>query len=147
MTSLEELLGEAYQSREAKLAIELAREDQLLLARLVQIRRERMTQEQVAEVMGVTQATVSAFEKLGNDPKLSTIRRYARAIEVMVRHQLDADPAATGASSYLSHVGADGVLNTDTAAARARAVTASDHLRAWPKEAVERAEEREVALA
>lgn len=147
MTSLEDLLGDPYQSPEAKLAIELAREDQLLLARLVEIRKGRMTQEQVADLMGVTQATVSAFEKLGNDPKLSTIRRYARAIGVMVRHQLDADPGAGGASKYLSHVGADGVLQTDTAAARAHAVSASEHVRTWPKEAVERAEEREDALA
>lgn len=136
MTSLEELFGEEYQTPEAKLAIQLAREDQLLLGRLIEIRKARMSQEEIAAIMGVTQATVSAFERLGNDPKMSTIRRYAQALGVMIRHQPDENPAQGGVSEFISHVGSEAILLTDTAAARARAIDANEHARAWPEEAV-----------
>src|SRR5689334_8162136 len=61
----------------AQLALELAREDQEWLGKLVARRRGLMSQERIAEILGVSQATVSAFERMGNDPHLSTVRRYA----------------------------------------------------------------------
>lgn len=123
MTSLDELLGDDFASPEAQLYLDLAREDQALLARLVEIRKSRMSQAEVAESLGLTQATVSAFERLGNDPKLSSVRRYAKAIGVMIRHQVDPEPGDCNASHFLSHVGAHGVLSTETAASRARQIS------------------------
>ncbi len=41
--------------------------------------------------MTVTQSTISTFESMENDPKLSTIRRYAGAIGVLIRHHVEDD--------------------------------------------------------
>jgi transcriptional regulator with XRE-family HTH domain len=55
--------------------------DMDLIETLVQLRRDqKLTQEQVADRMGISQPTVSDFERLGGDPHLSTIRRYAHAV-------------------------------------------------------------------
>lgn len=52
-----------------------------LLANLVNLRKKhRISQETVAERMGVSQPTVSAFERYDSNPTLSTIRRYALAV-------------------------------------------------------------------
>lgn len=139
MTGLDELLGEEYKTPEARLYLELAREDQSLLGRLVEIRKSRMSQEDLAAALGITQATVSAFERLGNDPKLSTLRRYARAIGVMVRHQVDPDPVGCADSHYISHVSARGVLSTETAAARAYQL--NQFAMPWPKDVRSRLED------
>ena len=49
---------------------------------LVQLRIKReLTQGEVAERMGVSQPTVAAFEHYDSNPTLSTIRRYALAVE------------------------------------------------------------------
>lgn len=50
------------------------------VAALVAIRRQRMTQQQVADAMGVGQSTVSEFEAGDHDPRLSTVRRYAATL-------------------------------------------------------------------
>lgn len=136
MTGLDELLGEEYGTPDAKLYLELAREDQQLLARLVEIRKSRMSQEDVARALGLTQATVSAFERLGNDPKLSSVRRYAKAVGAMIRHQVDPDPIHGNDSHFISHVADDGVLSTETAAARARRLSAHGSTIPWPERAV-----------
>lgn len=53
-----------------------------LLRRLVALRRvHRLTQTEVAERMGVSQATVSEMERYDANPTLSTVRRYALAVE------------------------------------------------------------------
>jgi DNA-binding XRE family transcriptional regulator len=65
----------------------LARSDADLMRDLVELRRARkLTQKALAERMGVTQATVAAFERYDSDPKLSTLRRYAHALEALVKH-------------------------------------------------------------
>ena len=52
-----------------------------LLADLVKLRKKhQIPQEIVAERMGVSQPTVSAFERYDSNPTLSTIRRYALAV-------------------------------------------------------------------
>lgn len=77
-------------SPDMALAQALADEDQELLHGLVQLRRSLgMTQAAVATLMGVSQAAVSQFERIGNDPRLSTVRRYARAVGAVVRHRID----------------------------------------------------------
>jgi transcriptional regulator with XRE-family HTH domain len=76
-------LGIDLSDAEGRRGIELAYEDQHWLASLVRFRRaSRLTQQDVAERMKTSQEAVSRFEKLGNDPRLSTIRRYAMAIGI-----------------------------------------------------------------
>lgn len=78
------------------MARELARADQQFLVRLVQKRVDQgLTQDDMAKRMGVSQPTVAAFERYDNDPKLSTIRRYAHALGVSIRHILDGEPVTT----------------------------------------------------
>jgi transcriptional regulator with XRE-family HTH domain len=53
-----------------------------LIRSLVILRKKLgLTQAQVARRMGVGQPTVSGFENEGSDPRLSTVQRYARAVE------------------------------------------------------------------
>jgi transcriptional regulator with XRE-family HTH domain len=57
--------------------------DMQLVERLVRARHEAgLTQQQVAERMGCSQPNVSSFERVGGDPHLSTVRRYAVAVGV-----------------------------------------------------------------
>lgn len=74
------------------------------LATLVMIRKaKRLTQKIVARRMGVEQPAVSQFEKTTGDPRLSTLQRYARAVEcrldLRVTHPARCDwvsPASVG---------------------------------------------------
>ena len=80
-----------------KRALALARADQELHAALLRARREQsLTQGQVADVMGVSQPTVASFERYDNDPRLSTIRRYAHAVGVTISHTVLLDGAEIG---------------------------------------------------
>ncbi|PPG85006.1 helix-turn-helix domain-containing protein [Rathayibacter rathayi] len=59
----------------------LVRNDRELLAALVKMREDHsLRQEDVAERMGVSQSTVSTFERYDNNPTLANLRRYAMAI-------------------------------------------------------------------
>lgn len=52
-----------------------------ILEKLVKRRKELgLTQVDMAHRLGVTQASVSQFEAEGNDARLSTLQRYARAV-------------------------------------------------------------------
>ncbi len=74
--------------------------DMRLIETLVGIRRQRgLTQSDVAERMGRSQPAVSDFERLGGDPHLSTIRRYALAIGVDVFHSVSVPGEASQTSS------------------------------------------------
>jgi transcriptional regulator with XRE-family HTH domain len=67
----------------------LALNDDQLLEALVTMRKEKnLTQEQVAERMNRSKTAVSNFERLGADPHLSTIRRYAAAIGARITTRL-----------------------------------------------------------
>lgn len=69
-----------------KQAIEDAEDLQRLLDCLTALRHDRkISQTEVAHRMGVRQPTVSEFEKMSSDPKLSTLQRYARAIDARIR--------------------------------------------------------------
>lgn len=66
---------------------ELARTS--LIDSLVKLRQSmKLTQTQVARRMGVKQPMVSGFETEGSDPRLSTIQRFARALEATVTFRL-----------------------------------------------------------
>ncbi|PTW91037.1 helix-turn-helix protein [Microbacteriaceae bacterium MWH-Ta3] len=70
----------------------LVRNDANFLAELVAARkRQGISQGAVAERMGVSQPAVAAFERAENDPKLSTIRRYAMAVGLLVVHLVEED--------------------------------------------------------
>lgn len=58
-----------------------------LVLRLVKARKDAgLTQTEVAQMMGVSQPTVSEFERcLGDDgPRIATIQRYARAVDMKI---------------------------------------------------------------
>jgi len=102
------------------LAQQLALEDQFLVHKLIQLRKAReISQTDIASKLGVSQAAISAFERLGNDPKLSTIRKYARAIGAMIRHQVD-ENGFTEFSESITHFSSESPTTTPTAAAWAR---------------------------
>lgn len=70
----------------------LARSDSELLLDLIALRKSKgITQAALASRMGVTQATVASFERYDSDPKLSTVRRYAHAIEALIKHVVEPD--------------------------------------------------------
>ncbi len=67
----------------------LAREDRELKVALVHARRGAgLTQADVAKLLGVSQQAINKFERYDSDPKLSTIRRYANAVGVLVEHRV-----------------------------------------------------------
>lgn len=67
----------------------LVRQDARLIDDLVDIRRRRqLSQAAVAEKMGVTQSAIARFESGERDARLSTIRRYAMAVDASVRHDV-----------------------------------------------------------
>lgn len=134
MTRLDDLMGDEFKTPEALLAQELSSEHQHLLAELVAIRvRRRISQDDMARALGLTQATISAFERIGNDPHLSTVRRYARALGVMIRHHIDEGGLACGDSHYLTHVTNAGLQSRDTAAAATRRLLKQTGME-WPDE-------------
>lgn len=89
METLDKLLGIDPDDSQARHAEALAEEHFSLVEELVNARnRAGLNQDDVAKRMGVTQPTVSAIERLGKDLKLSTIRRYALAIGVVISHEI-----------------------------------------------------------
>lgn len=79
----------------------------MLVETLVRHRKAcRITQKQVAQAMETTQSAVSDFERLGGDPRLTTIMRYARAVGMAVatKAHVVGDPApSTDAWEPLAH--------------------------------------------
>lgn len=76
----------ATQSDEVKDAVEDAEEFYRLVRTLAGVRRTSgAKQKHVASEMGTTQSAVSALENLRNDPQISTLMRYARAVGCRVR--------------------------------------------------------------
>jgi transcriptional regulator with XRE-family HTH domain len=60
-----------------------------LIYRLRQARIHRdLTQQELADLMGTTLTAVQEFESNNNEPKLSTVRRYAHALNVVVEHKV-----------------------------------------------------------
>lgn len=89
-----------------RLARELAESDIKLIHDLRRAREEHgLSQAELGMILGVSQATVSAFES-GAEAKLSTIRRYAHALGVVVTHstrRYDAAPEGFFGSSLPSN--------------------------------------------
>jgi transcriptional regulator with XRE-family HTH domain len=67
----------------------LARNDDRMLDDLVAMRKKKgLSQDVVAARMNRSKTAVSNFERLGADPHLSTIRRYAAAIGAHIQTQV-----------------------------------------------------------
>lgn len=86
---INDLLGIDTEDPIQALAIKLVDSDHRLLRRLVELRKAKgLTQGEVGRRMGVTQAAVSTFERLEADPHLSTVRRYALAVQALIEHSV-----------------------------------------------------------
>ena len=83
-------LAGAQQDPQFRAAYEDAVELQKILDSLVSLRKALgLSQTAVADRMGVRQPTVSGFETEASDPRLSTLQRYARAVEGRLKLSLD----------------------------------------------------------
>lgn len=70
----------------------LASQDRELRFELIRLREKSgLKQKDVAQRLGVSPQAISKFERIDADPRLSTIRRYAHAIEALVTHKVEAD--------------------------------------------------------
>lgn len=79
MATLKELM--AQQSEESQERIAAKVEDMRRVIALNQLREElNMSQTELAAAMGVKQPTVAKIEQPGNDPRLSTLKRYVAAL-------------------------------------------------------------------
>ncbi|MGW6506597.1 helix-turn-helix transcriptional regulator [Streptomyces niveus] len=79
------LLGISLEDAGTRSALDDADAVMMLVKTLVEHRKRRgITQKEVAAAMETTQSTVSDFERLGGDPRMSTIMRYARAVGMAV---------------------------------------------------------------
>ncbi|KZF07841.1 hypothetical protein A2J03_22615 [Rhodococcus sp. EPR-157] len=84
------LEAELAEDRYGPLREHLAVNDDHLLEQLVKMRKSKhLTQDEVAARMHRSKTAVSNFERLGSDPHLSTIRRYAAAIGGRIVTRLD----------------------------------------------------------
>lgn len=81
--------GSTIRQHRQNLAKQLALANYELLNELVDIRIESgLTQQDVANLLKVSQQSISKFESLESDPRLSTITKYAMAINVLVGHTI-----------------------------------------------------------
>jgi DNA-binding XRE family transcriptional regulator len=67
----------------------LARQDRNMKVSLISVRQvHNLTQQEVADRMGVTLKKVIKLEQYDSDPKLSLLRRYAVAVGADIYHQV-----------------------------------------------------------
>ncbi|EPF0314998.1 helix-turn-helix domain-containing protein [Enterobacter asburiae] len=79
MATLKELM--AQQSAESQERIAAKVDVMRRIVALNQLREElNVSQTELAEAMGVKQPTVAKIEQPGNDPRLSTLKRYVSAL-------------------------------------------------------------------
>lgn len=89
---LEPAIEESLQDPAYRAALEDADHRHHLIDTLVALRKKlKLTQKEIARRMGVKQPTVSGFETEGSDPRLSTVQRYARAVEATVTFTLSTE--------------------------------------------------------
>jgi transcriptional regulator with XRE-family HTH domain len=70
-------------------ASELVQRDSEFLDALINLRKSGgISQETVADRMGITQPAVAAFEREDSNPTLSSIRRYALAVGAKVNYEV-----------------------------------------------------------
>lgn len=47
-----------------------------------------LTQRELARLMGLSQQSIAKLERSGSDPKLSTLRKYANTVGLLITHEL-----------------------------------------------------------
>lgn len=89
-SNIEAMLGIDPAAPLDKLADQLVSADEQLLDDLVNHRKyvAKLSQEKVAERMGISQSAVARIESGDRNPHLSTLRRYAHALRVRVEHSI-----------------------------------------------------------
>lgn len=65
--------------------------DKMLRALVSYRHKHNLTQEKVAERMGISQPAVSQFERYDANPRLDTVRRYAMAVGVVFQTAVEDD--------------------------------------------------------
>lgn len=119
MDTLENIFGVNVHDPEVALALALAEADVSLRHALVQLRKlSGLSQQDVADRLGTTQPSVAGFESHDNDPKLSTIRRYAQVVGALVSHQVVPTSAASGWTPGAPFVASAGVAMSTKAVAQ-----------------------------
>lgn len=87
--TVKQALAQRPQEELLEAATALADADLRMRRALVSARRGAgLSQNDVAEALGIKQSSVAAFERYDNDPRLSTIRRYALAVGAQVSHEV-----------------------------------------------------------
>jgi len=77
-------------SPEDKLGVELARSENHLIRELIAARHRRgLTVADVADAMGVDRGAVTRFESGGTNPTMAIINRYAEAVGVLIRYNVE----------------------------------------------------------
>lgn len=90
-----------------RLAEYILASDEKMVADLVRLRKDRrLTQQDVADKMGIDKSGVSRIESGLRDLQLSTLRRYLMAIDAVVKHEIhgfeDVDGARKAARYFES---------------------------------------------
>ncbi|MFJ2471326.1 helix-turn-helix transcriptional regulator [Glutamicibacter sp. NPDC087583] len=71
---------------------ELSQSHRQMMSDLIDVRIERgMTQEHVAEILGVSRQRVSKMEQYDSNPRLDTIQKYANAIGALIETHVQKD--------------------------------------------------------
>lgn len=92
MPKLNDLIRSVRDSTNYRRAQALAANDYKLIADLVEVRKQNgLKQQDVADLLGISQQAVSKIESHDSDPKLSTLRMYANAIGALVAHAVEPD--------------------------------------------------------
>ena len=88
MSDFDDGLGfEEEETPHERLGRQLAEADLALIHTMRKKRLERgLSQAELGRLIGVSQATVSEFESGMAEPRMQTVRRYARALGLMVEH-------------------------------------------------------------
>lgn len=110
-----ELLGIAERTEARRAATMLVQQDRRLVEQLVERRRRMgLTQEGVADLMGISQSAVARIESGNRDLHMSTVRRYAQAVGAVYEHHvlsrdeaLAEGPSVEQATRTLERIGAD----------------------------------------
>ena len=97
---LDDFIEEASLDPDFRQAFEDAEARSALLRNLIRARKwQRISQADVARFMGTTQSAVSDLEGGDTDPQLSTLQRYARAVNARLRVGIEISPIAAVATA------------------------------------------------
>lgn len=95
-SSFDDFLARALHNVETRAAYEDSQSRHRVVDALVRLRnRLGMTQTDVAKAMGIKQPAVSGFETEGSDPRLSTLQRYAHAVDATLWVQVVPNATST----------------------------------------------------